>query len=171
MIEDSSTLPVPVASDRVSRIAQLADIPEEGILAVKAEECAHAARLSARRPTLYVHLVDQLARGVAPGRPPCGDQLGALYARGRGRRIIDDPPAARRAHIALQAFGAARPRGAQSGRRGRAAGDQPRQRGDRRLFENPGAQTARPARRSVCAAPRLPPSRLAICTRTVIHCA
>jgi integrase/recombinase XerD len=31
MIEDSSTLPVPVASDRVSRIAQLADIPEEGI--------------------------------------------------------------------------------------------------------------------------------------------
>lgn len=31
MIEDSSTLPAPIASGRVSTIAQLADIPEEEI--------------------------------------------------------------------------------------------------------------------------------------------
>jgi hypothetical protein len=41
MIDDSSTLPVPVAPGRVSPIARPADIPEEDYVALKAEECLH----------------------------------------------------------------------------------------------------------------------------------
>src|SRR5271169_2684171 len=62
--------------------------------AAEAEERAHSPRLPARRAALHAHLVDRDTRGVAPGRPQGGDRLGALHARGRARRIVDDPPPA-----------------------------------------------------------------------------
>ena len=185
MIDDSG-LPTPIDTGhrRLSTLDQLADIPEEEIWLQKQKSARtrRAYRLDVQHfmRTLAITTPD----GTAPGRPQGGDRLGALHARDRARRVVDDPPAARGAVLALQASGAARPRGAQPGRRGRAAGDQSRRRLDPRLRESAGAQTARRCRRrtrspacatarscrsacrSGCGAPRSPRSRSAICTRT-----
>ena len=148
MMDDSSTLPVAAdAPRRVSTIAQLASIPEEEIWLSKQKSARtrRAYRLDVQH--FMRTLVDSHPRRIAPGRPQSGDRLGTLHARGRARRIVDDPPTARGSVVAVQAPGPARPRCAQSGRRGRTAGDQSRRRLDPGLRQGAGAQTARPAER------------------------
>jgi hypothetical protein len=83
MMDDSSTLPAPIAAggNRVSStVPRLADIPEEEIWLAEAKECPHPARLAARRAAFHAHAGDHDAGRAAPGRPQGGACLGALHA-------------------------------------------------------------------------------------------
>ena len=93
---------------RVSTVAQLADIPEEEIWLPSRRARARGAPTGSTCSTSCATLGIATLGRAAPGRPQGGDRLGALHARDRARRSVDDPPAARGAVVALQAPGTPR---------------------------------------------------------------
>ena len=123
--------------------------PRRRNLATEAKERAHAARLPARRAALYGDASDRHGRRAAPGRPQGGDRLGTLYARERARGVVDDPPAARGAVVAVSAPDRLWRRGAQSGARGGAPGDQPARRRDTGVFQSAGKLLDLPAEETI----------------------
>jgi hypothetical protein len=103
MMDDDTSLLVPITTGRshVSTLDQLADIPEETIWLQKQKSARtrRAYRLDVQH--FMAHARDHNAGGAAPGRPQSGHRLGALHARDRARRGVDDPPAPRGIVLAL----------------------------------------------------------------------
>jgi hypothetical protein len=101
MTEETTLPTVTDAGRRLSTVARLAEIPEEEIWLSKQK--------SARTRRAYWLDVRHFMRTLSISSPgelrqadhKAGDRLGALYARGRAGRLVDDPPPTRGAILAL----------------------------------------------------------------------
>jgi hypothetical protein len=192
MIDDSSTLPVPIGTNAeiaaarvspVSTVAQLGEIPEEdiGLAKQKSARTRRAYRLDVMH---FMRARHCQRRRIAPGRPSRGDRVGALYARGRARpQPRRSAGGSRRYHRSISTWCGTdtlqRTRSRRSSARRSTATKARRSPSRRRRRANcstrwprtrsPGCATGRSCRspcRSGYGVPRSPRSASATCTRT-----